>query len=134
MVKAARDAGVIIHALGFTAEAADLPKFQTIRRLAEDTGGLRREVRVGGTQKYTVGNQFAAEALENGGTARDDAEGAAGPVTVSITADFTAGRSETIDRSLTLAAPAQRSDLASTDGASGWRRPGRASHGACPLA
>ena len=69
VVKAARDAGVIIHALGFAAEASDQPKFQYIRRLAEETGGFRREVRVGSSQKYTINNQFVAEALENGGTA-----------------------------------------------------------------
>ena len=45
------------------------PKFQYIRRLAEETGGFRREVRVGSSQKYTISNQFVAEALENGGTA-----------------------------------------------------------------
>ena len=63
VVKAAKEAGVIIHALGFAAEASDQPKFQYIRRLAEETGGFRREVRVGSTQKYTIGNQFVAEAL-----------------------------------------------------------------------
>ena len=60
---------MIIHALGFAAEASDQPKFQYIRRLAEETGGFRREVRVGSAQKYTISNQFVAEALENGGTA-----------------------------------------------------------------
>src|SRR5581483_562812 len=79
VVKAARDAGVIIHALGFAAEAADLPKFQNIRRLAEDTGGVRREVRVGATQKYAIGSQFVPEALENGGTARVSLKEPPGP-------------------------------------------------------
>ena len=79
VVKAAKDAGVIIHALGFAAEASDQPKFQYIRRLAEETGGFRREVRVGSSQKYTISNQFVAEALENGGTATITPAGAAGP-------------------------------------------------------
>ena len=47
VVKAAKEAGVVIHALGFLASAADLPKFQSLRRLADDTGGFRREVRIG---------------------------------------------------------------------------------------
>jgi hypothetical protein len=105
VVKAAKDAGVIIHALGFAAEAAHLPTFQTIRRLAEDTGGFRREVRVGSTQKYTIGSQFAAEALENGGAARITLREPPGPVTLSITADFAGGRSESVERSLTVPTP-----------------------------
>ena len=96
VVKAAKDAGVIIHALGFAAEASDQPKFQYIRRLAEETGGFRREVRVGSVQKYTIGNQFVAEALENGGTATSACEEPPGPVTLSLTADFGDGRSESV--------------------------------------
>ena len=52
VLKAAKDAGVTIHALGYLAEAGDLPKFQTLQRLADDTGGYRKEVRVAGVQKY----------------------------------------------------------------------------------
>ena len=69
VMKAAKEAGVIIHALGFAAEPTDQPKFQYIQRLADETGGFRREVRVGSSQKYTISNQFVGEALENGGTA-----------------------------------------------------------------
>ena len=70
VVKAAKNAGVVIHALGYLAEVADSPKFQALRRLADDTGGFRREARVSGSQKFAVSNQFAAEALENGGTVK----------------------------------------------------------------
>ncbi|MGE3701182.1 MAG: FHA domain-containing protein [Hyphomicrobiaceae bacterium] len=105
VVKAAKEAGVIIHALGFAAEAANLPTFQNIRRLAEETGGFRREVRVGGTQKYTVGNQFAAEALENGGTARITLKEPPGPTTLRITADFAGGKSEALEHALTVPTP-----------------------------
>jgi hypothetical protein len=104
VVKAAKDAGVIIHALGFVAEAADQPKFQTIHRLAEDTGGFRREVRVGSAQKYTIGSQFVAEALQNGGTATISLREPAGPATVAISADFTNGRSESVQ--VAVAVPA----------------------------
>src|SRR5262249_53583121 len=38
VLRAAKAGGVTIHALGYFAEAADLPKFQNIRRLADDTG------------------------------------------------------------------------------------------------
>ena len=108
VVKAAKDAGVVIHALGFAAEAADQPKFQNIRRLAEDTGGFRREVRVGNSQKYTIGKDFAQEALENGGNAVISLKEPAGPVTLNLTADFTNGRSETTQVALTVPPPAAR--------------------------
>ena len=109
VVKAAKEAGVIIHALGFAAEASDQPKFQYIRRLAEETGGFRREVRVGSTQKYTIGNQFVAEALENGGTATVSLREPPGPATLSMTADFSNGRSESASYAITVpAAPVVR--------------------------
>ena len=104
VVKAAKEAGVIIHALGFTADASDLPKFQNIRRLADDTGGFRREVRVGGTQRYTIGGQFVGEALENGGTARLTLREPPGPVTVSLVGEFASGRSESVDQSFNVPA------------------------------
>jgi len=104
VVKAAKEAGVIIHALGFASEAAEQPKFQNIRRLADDTGGFRREVRVGATQRYTIGAQFVAEALENGGTATISLREAPGPTTVTMTADFGGGRSESAQYAMTLPA------------------------------
>jgi hypothetical protein len=105
VIKAAKDAGVIIHALGFAAEAGDQPKFQYIRRLAEETGGFSREVRVGSTQKYTISNQFVAEALENGGTATITVKEPPGPTTLSITADFNNGRSESVQYPITVPTP-----------------------------
>jgi FHA domain-containing protein/von Willebrand factor type A domain-containing protein len=105
VVKAAKEAGVVIHALGYLAEAADLPKFQTLQRLADDTGGFRRDVRVGGVQKYALGKQLVGEVLENGGTLSFSLKEPPGPVTVSITADLGSGRSASVDQSFTLAAP-----------------------------
>lgn len=106
VVKAAKDAGIAIHALGYlSTDAADLPKFQVLRRLADDTGGFRREVRVGGAQKFTTNNQFVPDVLENGGTARITLTPPAGPTTVTITADFEGGRSESVDYAVTVPAP-----------------------------
>jgi hypothetical protein len=102
VVKVAKEAGVIIHALGFTAEAAEQPKFQNIRRLADDTGGFRREVRVGATQRYTIGSQFAAEVLENGGMATISLREPPGPATLILTADFGNGRSESAQYAMTV--------------------------------
>jgi FHA domain-containing protein/von Willebrand factor type A domain-containing protein len=104
VVKAAKEAGVIVHALGFTAEVAEQPKFQNIRRLADDTGGFRREVRVGPAQRYTIGPQFVAEALENGGTATISLREPPGPVTVTMTADFAGGRSESAQYAMAVPA------------------------------
>jgi FHA domain-containing protein/von Willebrand factor type A domain-containing protein len=105
VVKAAKNAGVVIHALGYLAEVADSPKFQALRRLADDTGGFRREARVSGSQKFAVSNQFAAEALENGGTVKMTLKEPPGPVAVTITADFANGRSDSVDHNLRLTAP-----------------------------
>jgi FHA domain-containing protein/von Willebrand factor type A domain-containing protein len=114
VVRAAKDAGVIIHALGFAAQEADQPKFQNIRRLAEDTGGFRREVRVGSAQKYTISNQFVGEALENGGTATVSLREPPGPATLSMTADFNNGRSESVSVAITVpAGPVVREPAAS---------------------
>jgi FHA domain/von Willebrand factor type A domain len=105
VVKAAKEAGIVIHALGFLASAADSPKFQTLRRLADETGGFRREVRIGGAQRYTVGNQFIAEALENGGSLKMTLKEPPGSVPVTITASLADGRSESVDRTFALEAP-----------------------------
>ncbi len=105
VVKAAKSAGVTIHALGFSAEVAEQPWFQNIRRLAEETGGFNREVRVANTQKYTVGNQFAAEALENGGTAVVSLREPPGPLTLVFTVDFSGGRSEKLEYAVTVPTP-----------------------------
>lgn len=105
VVKAAKDAGVVIHALGFVESASDLPNFQIMRRLADDTGGFRREARVGTTQRYTVTSQFIGEVLENGGIANVTLRQPPGPLTLALTADFTNGRFESADHSLTVPTP-----------------------------
>lgn len=106
VAKAAKDAGIVIHALGYLGgDAADLPKFQVLRRLADDTGGFRREVRVAGAQKFTISNQFVPDVLENGGTAKITLTPPPGPATITITADFGGGRSESVDYALTVPAP-----------------------------
>ena len=105
VVKVAKEAGVVIHALGYVGEATDLPRFQHLRRLADETGGFRREVRVAGAQKYTVNNQFVAEVLENGGSAKITLKEPPGPVTITLTADFGDARTASVDHSLTLAPP-----------------------------
>jgi hypothetical protein len=112
VVKAAKNAGVTIHALGYLAEAADLPKFQTLQRLADETGGYRKEVRVAGVQRYAVGKQFVPEVIENGGSVKFTLREPPGPLTVTISADLGGGRTESVDHALTMpaapSAPAPR--------------------------
>jgi hypothetical protein len=102
VVKAARDAGIAIHALGYIADTADLPKFQNLQRLARDTGGFRREVRVGAAQRYTLTGQFVPEVLENGGTAKLTLREPPGATSVNFTADFNNGRSASVDQAVTV--------------------------------
>jgi hypothetical protein len=115
VVKAAKDAGVAIHALGFASEVAEQPWFQNIRRLAEETGGFSREVRVGSAQKYTVSNQFAHEALENGGTAAVTLKEPPGPLTLVFTVDLSNGRSEKLEYAITVPAPPPAPERESSD-------------------
>ncbi len=106
VVAAANRAGVVIHALGYFAEAADLPKFQIIRRLAEDTGGFRREVRIAGVQKYAIPSGFLGDVLGNGGELDMALRAPPGPVLVTIGADFADGRSANTDQLITVPTPA----------------------------
>ena len=105
VVKAAREAGVVIHALGYLAEGTEPIKFQSLQRLADDTGGFRREVRTGGVQKYPVGKQLVSEVIENGGTLKFALKDPAAAVTVTITADLGSGRSASVDHTFVLVAP-----------------------------
>jgi hypothetical protein len=107
VIKAAKEAGVIIHAIGFTADPTEAPKFQNIRRLAEDTSGFRRQVWLGGAQLYVIGPQFIAEAVENGGAIKLTLHEPAGPLTVVLTADLGNGRSEHVEISGTVPGPAE---------------------------
>lgn len=105
VVAAAKAANITVHALGFIEQATELPRFQVLRRLAEDTGGLRREVRLGRETKFNVTPKFASEVLENGGSARIVIKDPPGPVTVSLSADLAGGRSELLDVAVATPAP-----------------------------
>jgi len=105
VVKAANDARVTINALGYMAENADLPQFQILRRLADDTGGFRREVRVGSQQRLAVTGQFLVEALGNGGQVKITFKEPPGPLTITLSAEFTNGKAETVDHNLIVPVP-----------------------------
>lgn len=105
VVKAANDAKVTINALGYTAENVDLPQFQILRRLADDTSGFRREVRVGSQQRFAPTAQFLSEALGNGGQVKVTFKEPAGPLTLSLSAEFANGKSDSVDHQITVPVP-----------------------------
>jgi hypothetical protein len=105
VVAAAKRAGVVIHALGYVAEAEDLPKFQILRRLADDTGGFRREVRVGGVQKFPITAAFVGDVLANGGEISVTLREPPGEVPVSLRAEFAGARSGSADQWISVPAP-----------------------------
>jgi FHA domain len=105
VVAAATKAGVAIHALGYFDESADLPKFQIIRRLADDTGGFRREVRVGGVQKFAISREFVGDVLGNGGEIRMTLREAPGPIPITISADFGDAGSANVEQQITIPPP-----------------------------
>jgi len=91
VVKAARDAGVAIHVLGFYDDrtSASRSKFASLSRLAEETGGYAAEAKQGSGREVArdiVSSRFAREVLENGGTLTADLPGPAGSQTLVLTA------------------------------------------------
>jgi hypothetical protein len=94
VVKAARDAGVAIHVLGYYDDRTDRPKFQNLSRLAADTGGYAAEVKQGYNRDFTkeiVTSRFVGELLENGGTLTADLAGPSGAQTLVLTASLAGG-------------------------------------------
>lgn len=96
LVKAAKDAGVVIHVLGFYDDrtSASRTKFASLSRLADETGGYAAEVKQGSgreVSKEIVSSRFAREVLENGGTLTADLAGPAGSQTLVLTARMSEG-------------------------------------------
>lgn len=111
VVKAARDAGITIHALGYYDDRGERPKFQKLARLAEDTGGYAAEVKQGPGKdrdfsKDIVSSRFATEVLENGGTVTAALKGPAGEQTVVLSADLAEGADITAEEKVTVPAAA----------------------------
>jgi hypothetical protein len=97
VVKAAKDAGIVIHVLGYYDDRSARPEFQKLSRLAEDTGGFATEVKQGPGKdrdftKDIVNNRFTSELLENGGTVKATLKGPAGDQTLELTADLAEGQ------------------------------------------
>lgn len=106
VVAAAKQAGVTIHAIGFVEVASEMPRFQLLRRLAEDTGGFRREIRQARDGRFTVTPKFTPEVLENGGTLKINLKAPPGTATLAVQADLGNGKSETAELAVMLPTPA----------------------------
>ncbi len=106
VVKAARDAGVAIHVLGFYDDRAERPKFQKLSRLAEETGGYAVEVKQGTKDltKDVITSRFASEVLENGGTVEVALAGEAGPQTIEFSAELADGQTLKTETDVTVPA------------------------------
>ncbi len=97
VVTAARAAGVTIHVLGYFDDRNARPQFQKLARLAEDTGGFAAEVKQGSAKhqdftKDIITNRFAAEVLENGGTATVALKGRSGRQVLVVSAELADGK------------------------------------------
>jgi hypothetical protein len=108
VVAAAREAGVVIHVLGYDGDRADRTKFQSLSRLAEETGGYAAEIKQGdgrdGT-KGVVSSRFVEEVLENGGTLKADLAGASGAETLVMTARLADGTALAAEQAIDVPAP-----------------------------
>jgi hypothetical protein len=119
VVKAAKDAGVVIHVLGYYDDRAERPKFQKLARLAGETGGYATEVKQGPGKDFTrdiVSSRFVGEVLENGGTAKVALKGPPGAQIVSFTAGLSDGQSVTADEPAEFPAPVPVHDSAGDPG------------------
>ncbi|WP_334150786.1 FHA domain-containing protein [Hyphomicrobium sp.] len=108
VVAAAREAGVVIHVLGYDGDRADRTKFQNLSRLAEETGGYAAEIKQGAGRdgtKDVVSSRFVEEVLENGGTLKADLAGALGAETLVMTARLADGTALAAEQAIDVPAP-----------------------------
>lgn len=96
VLRAAREAGVVIHVLGYYDDARQRTKFEALSRLAEETGGYSAEVKRGaGTKndftKEIVKPSFLTDVVENGGAVTAELTGAAGTRNIAFTAELADG-------------------------------------------
>lgn len=107
VVKAAKDAGIVIHVLGYFDESTRRPDFQNLSRLARDTGGFQAELKPRARSLPTdaTSSRFVGEVLENGGTAKITLKEPGGSATVNIAADFTNGRFASVEQVVNIPTP-----------------------------
>ena len=100
VVAAARDAGVIIHALGYYDDTSERSKFEGLAKLAAETGGYAVEVKRGSGAKNNltkeiVTGRFLTDVIENGGTLTAELDGPAGEKAITFSATLADGTTRT---------------------------------------
>jgi len=118
VVKAAREAGIAVHVLGYYDARGERPKFQKLARLAEETGGYAAEVKQGpgkDVAKDIVTDRFVTEVLENGGTARIALKEPPGTRTIVFTAGLSDGGTVTAEAAVEIPASPPVIDVPFTD-------------------
>jgi hypothetical protein len=136
VIKAARDAGITIHVLGYYDDRADRPKFQTLSRLAEDTGGYAAEIKQGPGKDLTkdiVTSRFVGEVLENGGLLTAALKGPPGSQTVEISATLAEGAPLKAEEKVEIPPPPQPSFPTPSDRTSGSDTPASESTSGGPI-
>ena len=76
-----------------------------MKRLAEDTGGMREQLVMGSTEKRAVESKFVSELLENGGIAKVTLKASPGLLTLRFTANFDTGRAASVEQNITVPFP-----------------------------
>lgn len=118
VIEAAREAGVVIHVLGYYDDARQRSKFEALARLANETGGFAAEVKRGtGSKndhtKELVTARFLTDVVENGGTVTATLTGPAGEKKIAITAALAEGNSLAGEATVTVpAAPSPPASVA----------------------
>jgi hypothetical protein len=133
VVKAAKDAGVTIHSVGYYDVAAQRSNFEKLSRLAEETGGYAAEVKQGPGRdkdftKQIVNSRFAPTLLENGGTLSVNLNAPAGTQTLVFSATLANGEKLEAEQAVVIPAAPQpafettveRSSEPEPDGGMGW--------------
>ncbi|MGB7433491.1 MAG: FHA domain-containing protein [Ahrensia sp.] len=108
VVAAAREAGVIIIGLGYAESATETPSLQSIRRLAEETGGAFRSV-VSGSDLPDDFVSNMQRFLENGGTVSAPLpEALSGDVAVQVEVELRNGTTINAEQTVAVeSAPAE---------------------------
>ncbi len=112
VVKAAKDAGVTIHSLGYYDVAAQRSNFEKLSRLADETGGYAAEVKQGSGKdkdftKQIVNSRFTPELLENGGTLSVNLNAPAGTQTLVFSATLANGEKLGTEQAVVIPAAPQ---------------------------
>jgi hypothetical protein len=104
VVKAAREADVTIMGLGYAERASETPELQSIRRIAEETDGLYREVK--GAEELPTGFiDDLSRYIDNGGTVAANLPGLTGDVSIKIDATLQDNSTLSATQSVKIVAP-----------------------------